>query len=226
MLALRRFHLSFKFEIHTNYPRLFTSGSKGVSYYRLALTGGAPELGQLLLRDCLGKVHKDIISCWDFKGEVLNSPEFQQLMLCLVQDVHNKPTAAIVPDLDTISQFVTLATAASAPILPPVAILGTTYMFVQWLSTAVLEEAPSVQRLLIAYTVDLIGILRKLFDITLRPGLGLMTTWKELQEALVAYERSLSRQRTHNSICSKLPLSGPILTMNRIGSMVHELLQE
>ena len=45
-----------------------------------------------------------------------------------------------LPNVDTISQFVTLITATSAPIFPPVAILGTTYVFVQWLSTAVLEE--------------------------------------------------------------------------------------
>ena len=44
------------------------------------------------------------------------------------------------PNIDIISQFVSLVTAASAPIAPPVAILGLTYLFVQWLSTAVLEN--------------------------------------------------------------------------------------
>jgi hypothetical protein len=36
---------------------------------------------------------------------------------------------------------VTLITAASAPIAPPVAILGLTYLFVKWLSDAVLDNA-------------------------------------------------------------------------------------
>ncbi len=83
-----------------------------ISDYRRAITGSA---GQLLLRDCLGKVHEDIITCWNFKGEVLNcryffrlywldlcshyqilnSPEFQQLMLRLVQDVHTQPNVSM-----------------------------------------------------------------------------------------------------------------------------------
>ena len=44
------------------------------------------------------------------------------------------------PNIDIISQFVSLVTAASAPIAPPVAILGLTYIFLQWLSTSVLEN--------------------------------------------------------------------------------------
>ena len=35
----------------------------------------------------------------------------------------------------------TLITAASAPIAPPVAILGLTYLFVKWLSDSVLDNA-------------------------------------------------------------------------------------
>ena len=88
---------------------------------------------------------------------------------------------------------------------------------------------PLVQRLLIAYTVDLIGILRelfsKLFSNTLRP-VSPTITWTELQEAIVAYEQSSSRQRIHHSITSKIPLSGPILTIDGVSRMVCELLQD
>ena len=84
---------------------------------------------------------------------------------------------------------------------------------------------PLVQRLLIAYTVDLIGILRELFSNTLRRG-SPTTTWTELQEAIVAYEQSSSRQRVHHSITSKIPLSGPILTIDGVSRMVCELLQD
>ena len=88
----------------------------------------------------------------------LNSAEFRQLMLCLVQDVYTKPgVSRSAPDInfrdeffnlsfsppavDVINNFVTLATSASAPIAPPVAILGLTYTFVNWVSTTTLENA-------------------------------------------------------------------------------------
>ena len=44
------------------------------------------------------------------------------------------------PNIDIVEKFVSLATAASAPIAPPVAILGLTYIFLHWLSTTVLEN--------------------------------------------------------------------------------------
>ena len=123
------------------------------------------------------------------------------------------------PNVDIVSQFVSLVTAASAPIAPPVAILGLTYIFVHWLSSAVLENMyaslpickirylsmmtrPSVQRPLVAYTVDLISVLRQLFDLTLQPDKALATTWQELKEAFEAYQRSPSCQDIHNTICS------------------------
>ncbi|KAH9054706.1 hypothetical protein EDB87DRAFT_1825086 [Lactarius vividus] len=200
--------------------------TKGINYYRRALMEsrrGAPESGPMLLRDCIGEVHKDIITCWKFKGKVLNSPEFRQLMLYLVQDVHTKPNVSVLPNIDIISQFVKLATAASTPVVPPVAILGLPYTFVEWLSTTLLENVPSVQRFLIAYTVDLVGVLRELYDITLRPDLALTTTWKELQVAFESYERSYSRQRIHNSIYSNTT-EGQQMTVDDISRMVSELL--
>ena len=85
---------------------------------------------------------------------------------------------------------------------------------------------PSVQRLLIAHTVDLISVLRKLFDIlTLRPGLGPTTTWTELREAVETYE--LSRQLIHENICSRTMQDEQTLTADGINSeKVRELLQE
>ncbi|KAF5354022.1 hypothetical protein D9756_006944 [Leucocoprinus leucothites] len=161
--------------------------TKGISYYRRVLTGTMPGFGRILLHRCLMEVHKDTIKCWNFKGEVLNTEEFKQLMLNLVQDV---------------SQFVSLVTAASAPIAPPVAILGLTYIFLQWLSTTALENM-YVSLPILAYTMDLVHVLRELFDFTLKPTLALTTTGEELRETFEAYERSSSRQRTHNIICSK-----------------------
>jgi len=200
--------------------------TKGMSYYSRVLTGGVPGFGQILLRTCLAEVHKDIIKCWNFKGEVLNSKEFSQLMLDLVQDVHVTPDVSTRPNIDKISQFVTLVTAACAPIAPPVAILGLSYIFVHWLSTACLENIPEVQRLLIAYTVDLMSVLRELFDLTLQPNKALATTWQEVKEAFEAYERSPSRQQIHNSVCSQSARGQQIMTADDISMMVRDLVMK
>ncbi|KAH9076954.1 hypothetical protein EDB83DRAFT_2671669 [Lactarius deliciosus] len=197
--------------------KIDTCLTKGTSYYRQALMGSMPGLGQLLLRNCLENVHKDIITCWNFKGEVLNSPKFQLQMLRLVHDVHTEPNVSIPPDDDdAINQYVT-----------PVAILGSVDIFVQWLSTTVLENVPSVQRVLIAYTVDLVNVLVELFGITLRPEFAFMTTWTEVQAAFEAYEGSPSRQRIRESICSKTTQDDEkIPTPDGISRKLRDLLQE
>jgi len=83
---------------------------------------------------------------------------------------------------------------------------------------------PEIQRLLIAYTVDLISVLRELFDITLKPDLALTTSWKELKAAFEAYERSPSCRRIHDSICS--PTQGELLTVDGLSNKIRELLEE
>lgn len=145
------------------------------------------------------------------------------------------------PNIATISQFVSLVTATSAPIAPPVAILGLSYIFLNWLSNNVLEnmcvppicmiwyllQTPrsDVQRLLIAYIVDLINGLRELFDFTVKPASALLPTWKELSEAFEAYERSFSRQRIHNSICSGAQQGEQILTADGLDEKVRALVR-
>lgn len=82
---------------------------------------------------------------------------------------------------------------------------------------------PDVQRLLIAYTVDLISVLRELFDLTLKPGLALKTDWQELKEAFETYEKSASRQHNHDIISLRSPQSQQILSANSIHEKVREL---
>jgi len=84
---------------------------------------------------------------------------------------------------------------------------------------------PGVQRLLIAYTVDLISVLKELFYFTLRPASALAPTWDDLKNAFETYERSSSRQRIHNIICSKSPQGGQILTEDDIYEQVHVLVK-
>ena len=47
---------------------------------------------------------------------------------------------SLVMSFKTISQYVALVTAASAPVSPPIAILGLSYFFVTWVSNAVLDN--------------------------------------------------------------------------------------
>ena len=84
---------------------------------------------------------------------------------------------------------------------------------------------PSAQRLVIAYTVDLIHILRELHHITHRPDMVLTASWAELQAAFEAYERSHSRQRIHEKICSKMA-HDEILSADEISQKVRKLLQD
>ena len=87
---------------------------------------------------------------------------------------------------------------------------------------------PSVQRLLIAYTVDLISVLRKLFDITLRgrsPGSTITITWAELQGAFQEYEDS--RKRIHARIGSEeRTRDESTMSEDDLRERVRELLQE
>ena len=41
--------------------------SKSISDYARGLAG---DVGRKLLRDCLMQIHKDVITCWNFEGEV------------------------------------------------------------------------------------------------------------------------------------------------------------
>jgi len=71
-----------------------------------------------------------------------------------------------------------------------------------------------------AYTVDLIKVLRELFDFTLKPSLCLQTNWDELKEAFAAYEYSSSRLDIHNKIRSNTDTLSPDV----IDDQVYKLL--
>jgi len=80
------------------------------------------------------------------------------------------------------------------------------------------KNLSEVQRLLIAYIVDLIGVLQELFDRTIK--VEFTTNWPELQGAYEAYEKSSSCQSSHESIRSK----NPMLTMGDIDREIRRLL--
>jgi len=78
----------------------------------------------------------------------------------------------------------------------------------------------SIQQFLIAYAVDLISVLRELFDITLVES-AVTITWVHLKKAFEKYGQSGSRQRVHKSICSDTTQT---LTAEDIRRKVRELL--
>jgi len=82
-----------------------------------------------------------------------------------------------------------------------------------------------VQRLLVAYTVDLTIVLRELFDLTLQIDKALATTWQELKEAVETYQRSSSYQDIHNSICSKSAGGEQIMSADEMRAKVRELVK-
>lgn len=117
-------------------------------------------------------------------------------------------------------------TAVSAPIAPPVAILGLTYYFVNLLSNGILDKAPEVQRLLIAYTVDLILVLESLFKFTLKPGLFGTTSWGVLKEAFEAYERSDTPHCVHGHVRSYVDECNQVFNVDGIRNKIDELIKE
>ena len=85
---------------------------------------------------------------------------------------------------------------------------------------------PTVQQLLIAYAVDLICILKGLFNLTIAPCLTLTTTWTELEVVFKNYAQSPSRQRIYEIICSIPTRYEQSLTVDDIRREVCELLRE
>jgi hypothetical protein len=78
--------------------------NKGISYYVQALAGKVFDVGEWTIGACLLKVHKDVITFWNFRGEVLESPKFQEWMLHLVDDVQIAPSAPNL-NVDEVNQM-------------------------------------------------------------------------------------------------------------------------
>jgi len=194
--------------------KIRTCVRKAMDYYQRALFGCTPGFGQMLLRNCLGKVHQEIITCWNFRDDekILSSDEFKQLMLYLVQDVHesqnqteSQPTLSTAANTISTSMGLATTVAGAGPAALPVAILGLTGFLFSWLSNTVQHNKPEVQRYLMTYTVDLINVLDTLSDFTTAHRLSGRPTWDALQEAFQEYGCShpCPCQENHSRICEK-----------------------
>jgi len=178
---------------------------------------------QWILRDCLKKVHNDIITCWNFKdeGKVLKSPEFQELMFCLVDGVQTQPSAKS-PNVDEAFKYVTLTAFASASLAggPAAASASVAALPAEWLTITLEKNLSEAGRMLVTYIVDLVKVLIELFGITLRADLALTTRREELHQAFEAYKTSPSCQSIHKSIRSKKRWIG-----DDVGTEISHLLE-
>ncbi|KAF8267299.1 hypothetical protein EI94DRAFT_1830198 [Lactarius quietus] len=194
-----------------------------VSDYIYALAGSLSVVRQWILRDCLKKVHNDIITCWNFKdeGKVLKSPEFQELMFCLVDGVQTQPSAKS-PNVDEAFKYVTLTTFASASLAggPAAASASVAALPAEWLTITLEKNISEAGRMLVTYIVDLVKVLIELFGITLRADLALTTRREELHQAFEAYKTSPSCQSIHKSIRSKKRWIG-----DDVGTEISHLLE-
>ncbi|KAJ7939557.1 hypothetical protein B0H13DRAFT_1850343 [Mycena leptocephala] len=143
-------------------------------------------------------------------SKVLTCEEFKHLMVYVVQDVQDESHSNSSPvEMDKLTDFVTLCTAASPAIAPPAAILGLTFLFVKWLSDAVSDNMPDVQGVLIAYTVDLILVMKELFLIALQRKVFGKVTWGELTNAFQAYGKA---QSVHEEVRALIKQRGKLGT--------------
>ena len=77
-----------------------------------------------------------------------------------------------------------------------------------------------------AYTIDLISVLRLLFDFTLKSNLAGPTDWRVLQEALEAYERSNNRNQNHASCWALYGKGDQAPTRENFRQTIKQLLDE
>jgi hypothetical protein len=140
-----------------------------------------------------------------------------------------------------------LCTAATATIAPPVAILGLTYIFISWISNAVLDNTyvalpalpsrkvlvsdiiyrPEVRRVLFAYVADLILVLEELFKMAMRPQSAGSVNWEALQEAFDAYHRTTEQSCVHVAVSDLVERHGRLSTdLSAMRASLEELLRK
>ncbi|KAF8261928.1 hypothetical protein EI94DRAFT_746776 [Lactarius quietus] len=155
--------------------KINTCITKGIRYYMQSVASSLPFFGQWILRDCLDKVHNDIVACWNFKdnGEVLNCWVFKNG--CFVSLTASRPNPVQT------NNPITLAASASTSLVPVVATPVVAALSARWLTMTLGQNFSATRRLLIAYIVDLI----------------------KLHDAFEAYAKSSSCQSIHESIRSK-----------------------
>ncbi|KAI5993255.1 hypothetical protein EDD15DRAFT_2439407 [Pisolithus albus] len=148
--------------------------------------------------DCLGVIHTDIISVWNFydPSEYLSSEEFRNLMVNMVAKVDaptNSPASTNLTRSGTFSGPFPLMTAAIV-ILPFVAGLA----LVRWVNESY-QRLQNVHQKFMAYIVDLTHVLDILFALKGGEG-GKKLSRRAIKLAFNAYYTSSWMEEVHESI--------------------------
>jgi hypothetical protein len=84
-----------------------------------------------------------------------------------------------------------------------------------------------IQRVLIAYIVDLVLVMKELFQIALQPKVFGRVSWEELQEAFHAYTLTASPRNTHDRVRTLVEQRGGLHPdVHLIRKAVEELVQQ
>ncbi|KAF7968059.1 hypothetical protein HWV62_32083 [Athelia sp. TMB] len=176
------------------------------SYWR-GLASGA-NFNRHPLNACLDVIHSDIVSGWYFNDpdkvgesaihrvpqltqahQLLNGTEFRKRIMAFTQfltpDVSNVSTW-FSENIDTLNNFIGIATAVSAPLAPAALALGLSAMFVAWIAK-LFAKSPETLRCLMGHIVDLTLVMELLFSQTLRLERPFRLTWAQVETALEAY---------------------------------------
>lgn len=76
------------------------------------------------------------------------------------------------------------------------------------------------------YTIDLVSVLKSLFDFTLKRDLAGTTNWEVLKVAFEDYERSNKRKEIHDCCRSLYDGNNQILTRENFRQAIKKLLDE
>ncbi|KAI6163975.1 hypothetical protein EDD17DRAFT_1808053 [Pisolithus thermaeus] len=178
--------------------KIESSINVGKQRYWRALASSADFRGFTML-DCLGVIHTDIISVWNFHDPSvhLSSEEFRHLMVNMVNEVDapagSSSAATNFTRSGTFSGAVPLV-AAAIVILPFVAGL----VLVRWVNESY-QRLQNMHPKFMAYIVDLTHVLNILFALKGSEG-GKKVTRREIKLAFNAYYRSSWMEEVHESI--------------------------
>ncbi|KAI6023128.1 hypothetical protein BKA83DRAFT_4273378 [Pisolithus microcarpus] len=178
--------------------KIKSSINVGKQKYWRALASSTNFWGFTML-DCLGVIHTDIISVWNFydPSVYLSSEEFRNLMVNMVAKVDaptgSSPASTNLTWSDTFSGPFPLMTTAIV-ILPFVAGLA----LVRWVSESY-QRLQNVHQKFMAYIVDLTHVLDILFALKGGEG-GKKLTRRAIKLAFNAYYASSWMEEVHESI--------------------------
>ncbi|KIO03056.1 hypothetical protein M404DRAFT_631748 [Pisolithus tinctorius Marx 270] len=179
--------------------KIESSINVGKQRYWRALATSTNFWGFTML-DCLGVIHTDITSVWNFydPSAYLSSKEFRDLMVNMVGNVdaltESSRTSTHLARSDTISGNAIPLMTAMVVILPFIAGLA----LVQWVNESY-QRLQNVHQKFMAYIVDLTHILEILFALT-GDKKGKKLTRRAIKLAFTAYYESSWMRNVHASI--------------------------